>query len=140
MISLCTKSNFLSFFWTFSEISGVDQIFRGRPNFPGPTKFSGADQIFRGRPNFPGSPPFFPGTDLGENCIFWGVETVEMHPIERAGGCPQKDGFERLLGWDRFLDENDIFVIFLDILSNFLDIFGKFGGRHRRRGRKQGVF
>ena len=70
------------------KISGTDKNFRDRQKFPGSTKISGTDQNFRDRPKIPGSTTFFPGTDLGENWTFWVVETVEMHPIERAGGCP----------------------------------------------------
>jgi len=70
------------------KISGADKNFRGRQKFPGPTKNFGVDQNFRDRPKIPGATTLFPGTDLGENWTFWVVETVEMHPIERAGGCP----------------------------------------------------
>ena len=75
------------------KISGDRQKFPATPkNFRRPPKISGDDQNDQ---NVAG----------GENVIFLSVESVEMHPIERASRCPGKARIWVILRWDRLFDQ-----------------------------------
>jgi len=88
------------------KISGDPQKFPATTkNFRRPPKISGDDQ------KFPATPENFrrrlkrPQCRAGRKCYFLSVESVEMHPIERASRCSGKVRIWVILGWDRLFDQ-----------------------------------
>jgi len=64
-----------------------------------PPKISGADKNFWDRPHFSRG-------RIWKKIKHCGLSKLSKYPpIERADGCPRKDCFKCLLGWDRSLDE-----------------------------------
>ena len=111
-----------------TKISGTDKNFRDRPKIPGSTKISGTDQKFRGRPHFSRGRIWekigHSGSSKLSKCtssnVLMGVHEKTVLSVYWGGiGLQTKSNF---------------FVIFLDILSNFLDIFEKFRGRPKIPG------
>ena len=108
-----------------------------------PKKFPATPKNFRRRPKISGDPQKFPATPknfrrrpkrpqcrVGRKCYFLSVESVEMHPIERASRCPGKVRIRVILRWDRLFDQKWQFSgIFCTFFPNFLNFTKSGGGR-----------